>query len=218
MGALTGALTLRRYRVLGSLPDGWREQFHKSIRAHALVPIDPAGREDKSVGWCSMMDEQRTDLNFEDWYGHMRILLSLRVDTLRVDKDQLRRVLKERQKEIEAECQEPLSAGALRDLKAILAAELRQKTAPKTRTVDMVWDLDAGVVLFYAHSKGMNEAFLTLFSQTFNLPLDLDGPGAWAKDLAAHETLKDAKPTPELIDGFLGLRPGPVSELDCGVW
>lgn len=214
MGALSGSITIRRYRVLGALPKPWAEPFQKAIRAHALVPLDPAGREEKSIGWCSMFEESNLDLSPGAYQHDRRILLSLRVDTLKPDKAQLKVLLKQRQKEIEAERSEPLSAGALRDLKAILSAELRQKTPPKTRTVDMVWDMDASRLYFYSHSKGMNEAFLTLYAQTFNIPLDLEGPSAWARDFARGDVLKGhylatTKPTEELLRGFVGLRPGP---------
>ncbi|MFO0578266.1 MAG: recombination-associated protein RdgC [Polyangia bacterium] len=214
MGALTGSISLRRYRVLGTPPKDWKDSYAKSVRAHALVPLDPAGREEKSVGWCSLHDENDLDLPIEKFHLEGRILLSMRIDSLKVPAGHVKRVLKQRQREIEAERAEPLSAGALRDLKAILVAELRQKTPPRTKTVDMVWDLDKGRIYFYAHSKGMNEAFLTLFAQTFNVPLDLEGPSAWARDFVGEDEalaarLKDAKPTVELLQGFVGLRPGP---------
>lgn len=220
MGALSGSITLRRYRVLGAVPKEWIVKYRDGIRAHALVPIDPAGSEEKSIGWCSMLDATQIDGErvSSEAMQQGRLLLSLRVDTLKPDKAQLKVLLKQRQKEIEAERKEPMSAGALRDLKAILSAELRQKTPPKTRTVDMVWELDASRLYFYSHSKGMNEAFLTLFAQTFNMPLDLEGPSAWARDAAEAdpsaempELLSMAKPTEELLRGFVGLRPGPRS-------
>jgi DNA recombination-dependent growth factor C len=215
MGALSGSISLRRYRVLGTPPKDWKDGFAKSVRAHALVPLDPAGREEKSVGWCSLHDENDLDLSIEKFlFEKDRILLAMRIDSLKVPAPHVKRLLKQRQREIEAQRGEPLSAGALRDLKAILVAELRQKTPPKTRTVDMVWDLEQGRIYFYAHSKGLNEAFLTLFAQTFNVPLDLEGPSAWARDFAGDEEalserLKAAKPTVELLQGFVGLRPGP---------
>lgn len=214
MGALVGSISLRRYRVLGAPPKDWKDSFVKSVRAHALVPLDPSGNEEKSVGWSSLHDENDIDLTIEKFFLEGRILLAMRIDTLKVPAPHVKRLLRQRQRELEGQRNEPLSAGALRDLKAILIAELRQKTPPKTRTVDMVWDLEKNRLYFYAHSKGLNEAFLTLFAQTFNLPLDLEGPSAWARDFAGDEEaigerLKSARPTVELLQGFVGLRPGP---------
>jgi len=214
MGALAGSIALRRYRVMGAPPADFKESYEKSVRAHALCPVDPTRNEDRSVGWCSLHDENDLELDFSKFYLDGRILVSLRIDVLKPPAGQVKRLLQQRQRELEAKGQPLLSAGALRDLKAILVAELRQKTPPKVKTVDMVWELDAQRLYFFSHSKGMNETFVGLFAQTFNLPIDLEGPGFWASQLAEDETdlasaLKSARPTPELLQGFIGLRPGP---------
>lgn len=213
MGALQGSITTRRYRVLGKVPADFRQTFHAAIRAHVLVPIDPARTEEASAGWCSIFDESDLNLGPSIYERDGHILLSMCVDTLKVDKAHLKRLLTKRQREIENERKEPLSAGSLRDLKAILSLELRQKTEPKIKTVDVVWDIDGETVTFYSLSKSMNEAFLALFARTFDLALDLDGPSAWAKDIAregdTNAALSATKPTVELLQGFVGLRPGP---------
>ncbi len=199
---------------MGTPPAEFKDSYEKSVRAHALVPVDPMRNEDRSVGWCSLHDENDLELDLGKFYLEQRILLSLRVDVLKPPAGQIKRLLQQRQRELEAQGHAPLTAGALRDLKAILVAELRQKTPPKTKTVDMVWELEAQRLYFFSHSKGLNETFIGLFAQTFNLPIDLEGPGFWASQLADDETelapaLKNARPTPELLQGFIGLRPGP---------
>jgi hypothetical protein len=212
MGLLSGSISYRRYKVLGKVPSDWRELFEKSIRAHALVPNDPDRNEERSIGWASLHDAQDTDLNLGKVHESGRLLLSLRIDTLKVPADELKRRLRKRQREIEAERQAPLSAVGLRDLKEILKVELRKTTPVKTRAIDVLWDLDAGRLMLCSHSKAANEAFVSLFAQTFNIPLDLDGPGLWAHEYAElrHLTdgLKAARPTAELLGGFPGLRPG----------
>lgn len=214
MGALAGSIAVRRYRVLGAPPADFKESFDKSVRAHALVPVDPSRNEDRSIGWCSLHDENDLELDFTKFYFEDRILLSLRVDVLKPPAAQVKRLVQQRQRELEGKQHAPLSAGALRDLKAILVAELRQKTPPKTKAVDMVWELSTQRLYFFSHSKGMNETFVGLFAQTFNLPIDLEGPGFWASQLGEQESalepaLKVSRPTPELLQGFIGLRPGP---------
>lgn len=219
MGALSGSMTVRRYRVLGAPPQNFREQYEKSIRAHTLIPLDPIKnlREEKSVGWCSLHDENDLDLDFGKFYLDGRILLSLRIDVLKPPGAQVKALVKQRQREVEAQRQAPLSAGALRELKDMIVLELRQRTPPKVKTIDMVWLTEAQRLYFFSHSKGMNETFMTLFAQSFNLPIDLEGPGFWAGQYAEEEDLGDAlkkvKPTVELLSGFIGLRPG-TRELD----
>jgi DNA recombination-dependent growth factor C len=214
MGALSGGITLRRYRVQGSAPKDWKEVFEKGVRAHVLVPINVEGNEDKSLGWSSIFDENDLDLSLDKFFFEGHIMLALRQDTLKPPAAMVKRLLKQRQQLIEADRGQILSAAALRDLKAILVAELRKSTPPKVRTVDVVWNLQEQRLAIYSHAKSMNEALLALFSQTFNLGLDLEGPALWAKEQSQHdgklaEKLKAARPTLELLHGFVGLRPVP---------
>ncbi len=212
-----GSLTLRRYVVQGVVPQDFAQTVEKNVRAHAFLPIAQDGNEEKSVGFCSVMDENDLDLAVQKFFFDGRILLSLRQDTLKPPAAHLRRLLRERTQTLEKERGQPLSAAALRDLKAILAAELRKNTLPKTRTVDLVWELQTQRLLFFSHAKSMNEALLTLFSQTFNVGLDLEGPAVWARQCLAENSkeaakLPSLKPTPEFLSGFAGLRPIPHAE------
>jgi hypothetical protein len=217
MSLLSGSISTRRYRVLAQPPMDWREWYEKTVRAHALVPIDPesgSGTE-KSIGWCSIFDEQDLDLSFSKFHLDGYILLSLRIDTLKPPRDEVKRLLKQRQREIEAERKEPLSASALRELKDMIVIDLRRRTPPKTKTVDVLWDMEAQKLTFMSHSKAMNEAFLRLFAETFNLGLDIEGPGFWAHGIAetlgSTKQLSRTRPTIELLGGFVGLRPCPRS-------
>ena len=98
MGALAGSIALRRYRVLGAPPVDFQESYEKSVRAHALVPVDPSRNEDRSVGWCSLHDEGDLELGFGKFYLDGRILLSLRVDVLKPPAAQVKRLLQQRQR------------------------------------------------------------------------------------------------------------------------
>jgi hypothetical protein len=208
-------MSLRRYRVMATPPSDFRELYEKGVRAHALLPLDPESHraEEKSVGWCSVFDENDLDLHFSKFFVDGRILLSLRMDTLKPPAAEVKRMLKLRQRELEAQRHEPLSASALRELKEMIVIDLRRRTPPKTRTVDMEWRIEEQQLYLFSHSKSVNEAFLRLFAETFNVGIDLEGPGVWARQLAEAEALSEplgrAKPTVELLGGFIGLRPCP---------
>lgn len=214
MGALSGSISIRRYRVLGQPPKDFRDVFTKGVRAHTFVPLDPKKNphEEKAIGWCSLHDEDDLDLHFDKFWLDGRILLSLRVDVIKPPAGQVKRVLTQRQREIEAERKAALSGAALRDLKAQIVSELRLRTPPKVKVSDMVWNLKEQSLYFFSHSKGTNELFVDLFAQTFSIPIDLEGPGSWAAELARAEDLGDAltqaQPTAEWLGGFVGLRPG----------
>lgn len=182
MGLFKGALALRRYRVMQKPPEYWREQYDKAVRAHALVPIDRAGIGVQSAGWCSVYDAQVLDFDAE--YVEGRILLSLRMDALKPDPAEVKKQVKLAAQRLEAERYAPLSKATLRDVKALVIIDMRKTTPIKTRTVDAVWNLETQRLYVLSHSKKANECFIRLFAQTFNIPLDLEGPGFWAEQYA----------------------------------
>lgn len=214
MGAFSGSITIRRYRVMGSLPRDFRDSFARGVRAHALVPLDPKKNpgEERAIGWCCIHDNEDLDLDFDKFWLDGRVVLALRIDVIKPSAAEVKRQLRIRQREEEARSKVPLSKAALRNLKEQVIAELRVRTPPKTRVTDVVWNIDEGKLFFHSHSKTTNELFTDLFAQTFGLPLDLEGPGSWAQVLAEQAGLDDelaqTNPTPALLGGFAGLRPG----------
>lgn len=214
MGAFSGSITLRRYRVMGSLPRDYRDSFTRGVRAHALVPLDPKKNphEERAIGWCSIHDNEDLDLAFEKFWLGDRVVLALRVDVIKPGAGEVKRLLRIRQREEEAKSKVPLSKASLRDLKEQIAAELRVRTPPKTRVTDVVWNVEEGKLYFHSHAKASNELFTDLFAQTFGMPLDLEGPGSWGQRIAEQAGLADelarANPTAVLLGGFSGLRPG----------
>lgn len=212
MSLFKGILALRRYRVMQKPLEGWRDQFDKGIRAHALVPIDREGVQVQSTGWCSVYDAQKLDFDVE--YVEDHILLSLRMDSLKPDPAEVKKQVKLAVQRLKAERGTPLSKAALRELRALVVLGLRKSTPIKTRTVDAVWKLNAQRLYVLSHSKKANELINILFANTFNISLDIEGPGFWAEhnwlegaELAQHHALRACKPTPELLGGFRGLRP-----------
>jgi len=212
MGLWNGTLSLRRYHLLTdkcgkTFRDN--EGIEKALRAHALVPLDPEGTEEKSLGWASPLDEQDLDLTTAKVWIDGFLVLTLRMDTLKAPPAEVKRLLKLRQRELEAQRKEPLSASALRELKQMIALDLRRRTPVKTRTAWVVVDLENRRVYLTSHSKGTNEAFLTLFAQTFNEPVDLAGPALWTRQTLSNEQVRALRPAAVLASGFADLRPCP---------
>lgn len=212
-------MSIRRYRVLAAPGRDFRDAFEKGVRAHALVPLDPKNNphEEKSIGWCSLHDENDLDLWFEKFWLDGRILLGLRVDVIKPPPGEVRRRLLRRRREEEEKRKAPLSRAELRDLKELIIAELRVSTPPRVRTTDVVWNIDEQTLYFFSQSKGLNEIFTDLFVQTFGVAVDFEGPGSWAQLIAEEDghagALRKVQPTAALLAGFAGLRPG-VRDID----
>lgn len=214
MGAFAGSISLRRYRVLERPGRDFVDTFTKGVRAHTLVPLNPKKNphEEKAIGWCSIHDADDLDLQFDKFWLDGRLVLSLRVDVIKPPGAEVKRLVKQRAAEVEAKQGAPLSRSQRLRLKEQVQAELRTNTPPKVKTTDMVWSVDDQKLFFFSQSKGQNELFTDLFLQTFGIPLDVEGPGAWAVTVAEEAELAAelgrAAPTVDFLGGFSGLRPG----------
>ncbi len=208
MGALKGSVSVRRYLVRGEPPRD-KGRIVKGVRAHALVPIDPRSDVERSVGWASLEDPEDVDLTSDRIFTGDCLALALRVDTLKPPAAIVKRLVLER---LRALGRKPNRAEKTA-MKAEVTKQLRGRYYPATRTVDLVWQIDAGRVFFWSHAKGANELAVELFAKSFGLELVPCGPGL----VAGRGTLPAGlEPTPELLVGFPGL-PGRLTMEDTDV-
>jgi hypothetical protein len=133
--------------------------------------------------------------------------VTLRIDVLKPPPAEVRRQLQTRAAAMEAEQGCPLSRREKSALKDEIIRTLRQRTFPRVRVVDAVWNLDTGRLYFWSQTKLVNELFLDQFVRSFGLRLEIEGPARWTRGAADEELLKRLEPTPELWFGFEGLRP-----------
>jgi len=208
MGALKGSVTIRRYLVRGDRP---REpaRLVKGVRAHLLVPIDPAGESERAFGWASIADPEDLDFAPEDMFLGESLALALRVDVLKPPGGVVKRLAAQRLKALGRRSNRAETRAAREEVKR----SLRDRYLPTSRSADMVWQLERGHVYFWSHAKGMNELLVDLFARSFGLELVPLGPG-----LVAGRGMLPAglAPTPEMVLGFPGL-PGrsAVEEIDA---
>lgn len=143
--------------------------YEKHVAAHAAVPIDPHGTEEKAIGWCQHGD----DLNLRPDYVHgAQILMDMRIETMKAPAKELKRLLRIRVAELEKETGAPVSKSKVRELKEVIARDLRQKVPSKMSSVPFLWDLDRKKLWLYSQSSGALESFLLLFSKTFDVGID----------------------------------------------
>jgi DNA recombination-dependent growth factor C len=211
MGALNGSISVRRYRIVDPLPDGVRQKFVRGVRAHAFAPLDNKGDQERSVGWVSMLNHDDTDLRADKIFfvcaGGEQLRLALRIDVLKPPPAEVRRQLQTRAAAMEAEQGRPLSRREKSALKDEIVRLLRQRTLPRVRVVDVVWNVDSGRLYLWSQTKSVNELFIDQFVKSFGLRLEVEGPGHWTRSAAEKALLERLEPTRELWVGFAGLRP-----------
>jgi DNA recombination-dependent growth factor C len=186
MGILSGALTARRYRVVGDVPDGFREIFAESLRGYSFRDKSSLGSGEELVGWVEV--HNLLDAGFEDlnrWLYDRYAIFSLRVDKKVLPSKLFKAHLEKR---VEAWCQEhqrsKCPAAVRGELKELLEFEMLQKTLPRVSVHEVCWNITDGWLLFHNLSERANERFIKIFFETFGLhpqpqaPLDLLGDDA----------------------------------------
>jgi hypothetical protein len=154
-----------------------RKPYLAAIRLRAFQPLDPDGEANESSGWCVM--DQPFDLDFQPdkVFEDRFILLGFRTDRFRVPPAIVRaQMAEETARLLSRSGKNRLSRNERLELKDKIVLRLRKKLVPSTRAVDVVWDLDAGCVLFFSHSRRSLADFCAHFERSFRLELEEDSP------------------------------------------
>jgi len=181
LGVSRGALTFSRLFVQGKPPKDLRKRYLDAVRLRKFTPLTPEAEASEAVGWCVI--ERPFDLDFQPdriFYDRF-VQLGFRVDKWKIPGVLMRaQVADEEQRMLSRAGREKLTRAEKEDIKLRVIGRLRKKILPTSRAFDVLWDLDAGTVLFFTHSARATEEFAALFETTFGLELQTDSPYAAA--------------------------------------
>jgi hypothetical protein len=181
LGVSRGALTFTRLFVQGKPPKDLRKRFLDAVRLRKFTPLAPEDEASEAVGWCVI--ERPFDLDFQPdrlFYDRF-VLLGFRVDKWKIPGVLMKsQIADEEQRMLSRAGREKLTRAEKDDIKLRVIGRLRKKILPTSRAFDVLWDLDAGTVLFFTHSARATEEFAALFETTFGLELQTDSPYAAA--------------------------------------
>lgn len=187
MGAFSGTVNARSYRVLG-MPDDWKVVINE-LRRNRFKDLDPASGREKSSGWVLADDPFSSDFGKENVFYGNAVVLALRMDVLSVPPAQLRLLLEKAAREkLKKEGREALSKQERKEMMEELRFDLMKKALPSIRLSEMVWDTDSKRLWFFGRSPAMVEAFEELFKETFGVTLLHDSPYTVAAGLLGGES------------------------------
>ncbi len=197
MSILSGALTVRRFRVDGDLPDDFRERYRDSLNQLAFrEPPNERGKEEVE-GWVqihNLLDNEFDDFN--QWLYDGYAVFALRVDKKTLPAKLFSATLA---KKCDAWAQENgmerCPASVRTTLKDDLEDEWLRRTLPRAAVTEACWNLNAGWVVLHSHSDGVADRFRKRFYRTFGLPLLPWSPLDWLDDGAVAEKLMGTSPS-----------------------
>ncbi len=156
----------------GKLADPRDDGFAELLAQRRFRSIETAASEEVSVGWVTPADPTGDTFANEDLDGGLATWLRLRIDKKTLPKKwlQIYRDAAEKQRG------KKLSARERRELKDELTERLLPRTLPAVNLVDALLYHDRKMVMLFATSKAVREAFTKLFFETFTIPLERADP------------------------------------------
>lgn len=165
MAILSGSMTYLRFAVIGTPPSNLIENFERALSVRRFVPLHPEGQDSETAGWVSVQNSYLDDqpiLN-DQFLFQERVVLGYREDKLSFPKAMFRDLVELRMKEFPDQNRQVIESAVM--------SELRRRVLPKSKVVDVLWDLSRSELRFFARGQGLIERFEKLFEQTFQMRL-----------------------------------------------
>ncbi len=196
----SGTLSATAYRTGTPCPSDARERFKRSLHRHAFKPIDAEKGETQSIGWADPRNILSPSLSWDHLTVGPYLFLGLRVDRKTIPSMLLKARVREALRELAKEKKvQRISRTEKKAVEERIAGELLRQASPSVAVCEAVWNTASGEVFFAASSRGVNEAFVELFAQTFDIELLPNHPLARATEIASAvghpEGLSELRPS-----------------------
>jgi DNA recombination-dependent growth factor C len=161
---------MRRYKIEEPLPENFLETIKENIIRHGFNEIDEGNLKESSMGWTPLDNPYGGTFEDENYYRNGYITMSLRIDKKTVPAKTLKSyILKEERKRLEESNRERLSYSEKKNVKEAVATKLLKQAIPTSNVYDFVWALEKRYLFFFATSDSLNDKFIELFMQTFQV-------------------------------------------------
>lgn len=197
MPVLRGAVTYTRFRAEWSegIPKD-QKRFAKALRARGFVPIDRTREDDRAAGFVELEATDTADFGPGTFLYGEYLLFGWRVDTLKVPASQVRAEVERWTRAFEQDKGRSPSRRELADGKTAILQLLRTKADPRTKVVDVSWNLPTGQVQIWTTSRTLVDELQAAIEQSFEVELKPLVPSAVAEEMGIDE--KALAPTVEL--------------------
>jgi len=198
MSVLKGSLTYVRFYVEGDLPDDFNERFLKAIRLRAMKPLEPDDEVPERWGWSRLAEPFELELDHESVFFNEYLNLGVRADRWQIPGAMLRAKLREAEEVyLTKKGRERLTRKEKAEMKELVSRKLRRQLTPVTRSFDLSWSLQEGIVRFFSSANAPAVAMQDLFTRTFGLKLVPEAPYTLAARLGLSKAQEEAWATLE---------------------
>jgi DNA recombination-dependent growth factor C len=174
MSILQGTVSLKRFLVLGPVPD--EKDLQGGLEQDQFRPFQD-GLEEERLGWCDWRNPLITPPE-ADWVSQDRFaVFGLRIDTRRVPAALLKAHVDLRLQALQKEKDLAFVGKEARiSLADEVKVELLRKVLPTPKVVEVAWDLKGGMLWTTASSSKAQGALSSLFIKSFGCEVHPLGP------------------------------------------
>ena len=171
MSLIKGTLTLSKYRVIGSLPDNFKDFIDNQIKLFAFRELS-IGESEKSVGWTSLENVLDTDFEYANYLLADYLIFSLRIDRKIISSSLLKlKILEAERKFIAEKGKDKIYREERAEIKERVYLSLLKQTPPIPSFYEICWNVSQGWLLFGSLSEKAKEDFEDLFKRSFKFTL-----------------------------------------------
>lgn len=199
MGILGGAMTVRRFRVVGEVPDDFRTVYQERLNEDAFRESPVGQGKEEAEGWVqvhNLLDNEFDDV--DKWLYDSYLLFALRVDKKTLPAKLLAaHVAKKCDLWAKEHEQDRCPASERTKIKDALEEEWLARTLPRAAVTEVVWNIQEGWLLLHSQSDGTMDRFRKRFHRTFGMVAIPWSPLDWV-DEENRTALIDTSPSLEL--------------------
>ena len=176
-------------------PKDLKRWLTEGLQARSFAPIDRKTSEDRAFGYVELEDHDAVEFGAPALFHGEWALFAFRSDEIRVSGAALRSELDKWAAAFEREQGRAPKRNERAKQRDAIRQVLRSKAEPRSRVVDVAWNLESGQVQVWTTTRKLVEAVSDLMEKSFSVTLRERVPVALAEAMGGSDALR---PTPEL--------------------
>lgn len=171
MGFVKGSVSFTPYRVIRQTVCDL-EYILAALNAGKIGTIDIDLGNDHACGFATFEDPLSTDFRIDNFLFEDLVLFSFRMDSLDIPAETLRlHVQRHIQERLSSSRRQKMPREEREEIVNVVKLDLLRRAIPKSKAVDVIWQMGTGTLLFASNSTKLNQAFLIRFMEHFDINL-----------------------------------------------
>lgn len=171
MGILSPKASITRYHVEGKINSTLMDSVYKGLCKNIIKEIDNQS-EEISLGWTSFDSPYKPDFEGSSFVLGTYFVFALRIDKKSIPKKIIQKHLNMAiNQQLARSARHYISKNEKEELKHQIHESLCRRIPATPNIYELVWDYEAGNLVFFTSLKTANETLQTLFIRSFKLNL-----------------------------------------------